>query len=38
MSKAGTDFDPALYVDVTLNDFRDMIDYIDRCGALIVWT
>lgn len=28
MSKAGTDFDPALYVDVTLNDFRDMIDYI----------
>jgi hypothetical protein len=28
MSKAGTDFDPALYIDVTLNDFRDMIDYI----------
>jgi hypothetical protein len=28
MSKAGTDFDPALYVDVTLNDFRDKIDYI----------
>jgi len=28
MSKAGTDFDPALYIDVTLDDFRDMIDYI----------
>jgi hypothetical protein len=28
MSKAGTDFDLALYVDITLNDFRDMTNYI----------
>lgn len=28
MSKAGTNFDPALYVDITLDGFRDMIDYI----------
>ena len=27
MAKAGTDFDPAFYFDVTLNDFRDAADY-----------
>jgi hypothetical protein len=28
VSKAGKDFDLALYVDIILNDFRDMTNYI----------
>ena len=28
MAKAGTEFDPASYIDVSLNDFRDAADYI----------